>query len=56
MKLSSNAVANSNDENNFPRKLLLANTQVSRLGKAFMNDSSANENLLLLMKNVLTNH
>ena len=30
------------DENNFPHKLLLTNTQVSRLRKAFANNSSAN--------------
>ena len=30
----------SNDENNFPHKLLLTNTQVSRLCKAFSNGSS----------------
>ena len=33
---------NSNDENNFPYELLLTNTQVSRLHKAFTNNSSAN--------------
>ena len=42
MKLSSNVVSDSNDENNFPHKLLLTNTQVSRLCKAFANNSSAN--------------
>ena len=31
-----------NDETNFPHKLLLTNTQVSRLPKAFANNSSAN--------------
>ena len=30
-KLSSNVVGDSNDENNFPHKLMLTNTQVSRL-------------------------
>ena len=29
-------------ENNFPHKFLLTNTQVSRLGKAIANNSSAN--------------
>ena len=29
LKLSSNVVGDSNNENNFPRKLLLTNTQVS---------------------------
>ena len=41
MKSSSNVVGDSNDENNFPHKLLLTNTQVSRLRKAFANNSSA---------------
>ena len=31
LKVSSNVVGDSNDENNFPHKLLLTNTQVSRL-------------------------
>ena len=38
-------VGNSYDENNFPHKLLLTNTQVLRLCKAFGNDSSANVKL-----------
>ena len=42
LKLSSKIVSNSNDENKFPRKLLLTNTQVSKLHKAFANGSSAN--------------
>ena len=42
---SSNVVRDSNDENNFPHKLLLTNTQVSRLCKAFANNSSANVKL-----------
>ena len=42
MKLLSNVVGNSNDENNFPHNFLLTNTQVSRLCKAFTNSSSAN--------------
>ena len=41
MKLSSNA-ENSNDENSFMHKLLLTNTQVSRLGNVFANGSLAN--------------
>ena len=41
MKLSSNA-ENSNDENGFLHKLLLTNTQVSRLGNVFANGSLAN--------------
>ena len=42
LKLSSNVVVNSNDEINFPHKLLLTNRQVSRLRKAFEKSSSAN--------------
>ena len=42
MKLSPNVVGDSNDENNFLHKLLLTNTQVSKLRKAFANNSSAN--------------
>ena len=46
MNISSNAVGNCNDENNFLGKLLLINTQVSNLRKAFANGSSANIKLL----------
>ena len=42
LKISSNVVGDSNDENIFPHKLLLTNTQVSKLRKAFANGSSAN--------------
>ena len=35
LKISSDVVGNSNDENNFPHKLLLTKTQVSRLRRAF---------------------
>ena len=35
-------VGDSNDENNFPHKLLLTDTQVLKLHKAFGNDSLAN--------------
>ena len=42
LNLSSNAIGHSNDEYNFPHKLLLTNTQVLRLQKAFANNSSAN--------------
>ena len=34
---SSNLIGNSNDEANFPHKLLLINTQVSKICKAFAN-------------------
>ena len=42
LKISSNVVGDSNNKNNFLRKLLLTNTQVLRLRKAFANTSSAN--------------
>ena len=42
LKLSSNVVGDSNDENIIPHKLLLTNTQVSKLRKAFASNSSAN--------------
>ena len=39
--LSSTVVGNSNNETNFPHKLLLTNTQVSGLHKAFANGLAA---------------
>ena len=42
LKISSNVFGDSNDENNFSHKLLLTNIKVSKLRKAFANDSSAN--------------
>ena len=44
VKFSSNAVGDSNDADNFPHKLLLTNTQDSKLRKAFANNSTANIN------------
>ena len=41
LNLSSNLAGGSNDETNFSHMLLLINTQVSRLRKAFENNSSA---------------
>ena len=41
MKISSNVAGDSNDKNIFQHKLLLTDTQVSRLCKAFANGSSA---------------
>ena len=41
LKLSSNLAGESNDENNFSHKLLLTNTQVSKLHKVFASNSSA---------------
>ena len=42
LKLSSNVVGDSNNGNNVLYKLLLTNTQVSKLRKAFSNGSSSN--------------
>ena len=50
MKISLNVVGDSNDENNFLHKLLSTNTQASKLGKAFANNSSANIKLSKLIK------
>ena len=46
LTFSSNVAGDSNDENNFSHKLLLTNTQVSKLRKDFANGSSANTKLL----------
>ena len=40
--LSSNLIGNSNDKSNFPHKLWLTNTKVSKICEAFTNGSSAN--------------
>ena len=45
LNLSSNVIGNSNDETNFPHKLLLTNLQGSKIHKAFANGSSANTKL-----------
>ena len=45
LKLTLNVYGDFNDENNFPHKLLLTNTQISKLHKAFANNSSANRKL-----------
>ena len=50
MEAFSNAVGDSNDENNFQQKFLLTNIQISMLGKAFANSSSAS---IKLSKNQL---
>ena len=42
LRISLNVVGDSHDQNNFPHKLLLTNTQLSTLHKAFTNNSSAN--------------
>ena len=41
LKRSSNDVSDSKDETNFPHNLLLTNTQVSKLCKAFADNSLA---------------
>ena len=45
LNLSSNLMGFSDDETNFPHKLLLTDIQVSKICKAFANDSSANINI-----------
>ena len=42
LKVSSNVIGDSNDENNFPHKLLLNNTETLRIRKVFANNSSTN--------------
>ena len=42
LNLSSNLVGNSNDETNFPRKLLLTDMQASKILKTFAHCSTAN--------------
>ena len=40
LRLSSNMVGNSNDNTNFPHKLLLTNRQVANIRKAFVKNTS----------------
>ena len=42
LNLSSNVIGDYNDESNFPRKILLTDTQVLMIHKAFPNGLSAN--------------
>ena len=42
LKILSNVVGDSNDENSFLHRLLLTNIQVSKIRKSFANGSSAN--------------
>ena len=49
LKLWSNVVGDSKDENSFPHKLLLSNTEVSKVHKTFANGSSANIKLSKLI-------
>ena len=53
LNLSSNVIGESNEETNFPHKLLLTDTQVSKLREAFANGSSAN---IKLSKTQLSNN
>ena len=46
LKISSNVIEDSNDENNFLHKFSLTNTQVSKLHKAFANNSSDNTKII----------
>ena len=48
LNLSSNLIRNSKDETNFPHKLSLSNTKVSKICKAFSNGS--NEEMNDIMK------
>ena len=50
LRLSSNMIGNSDDETNFPHKLLLTNRQVANLRKAFANHTSTNVKLSKLTK------
>ena len=45
LKISANIDGDSNDETNFMHTLLLTNTQVSKIHKAFSNNSSAHTKL-----------
>ena len=57
LRLSSNMICNSDNETNFPHKLLLTNKQVANLQTTFANNSSTDINLseaeLPLIKNVI---
>ena len=48
LRLSSNMIGNSDDETNFPNKLLLTNRQVANLRKSFANYLSTDIKLLKL--------
>ena len=45
LKILSNVVGDSNDQNNYSHKLLLTNTQVPKFSKAFAKNSSVNTKL-----------
>ena len=46
LRLSFNVIGNSDDEINFPRKLLLTNRQVTTLRKAFASHTSTDIKML----------
>ena len=46
LRLLSNMIGNSDDETNFPHRLLLTNRQVANLRKAFANHTSTDIKLL----------
>ena len=56
LKISSNVVRDSSDVDNFSHKLLLTNTQVSKLCQAFSNGSSANTKLSKTQLHKKDNH
>ena len=56
LKILSNIAGDSNDENNFPNKLLLTNAQVSKLCKAFANRSTANIKLSKIQLQKIRQH
>ena len=56
LKILSKIAGDSNDENNFPNKLLLTNAQVSKLCKAFANRSTANIKLSKIQLQKIRQH
>ena len=56
LNLSSSLTGNSNGETNFPHKLLLTYTQVSKIFKAFTNGSSTYINCGGLVLKIYLNH
>ena len=55
LRLSSNMIGNSDDETNFPHKLLLTNRQVANLRKAFANHTLTDRQVANLRK-AFANH
>ena len=54
LKLSSNMIGDSNDKINFPHKLLLTDRQVSKICKAFANNSLDNIKLSITQLSKIT--